>query len=64
MIMSKVTVAALAVSLTLTGCSTSPDRPLTEEVVFERDRRQSAGNTSLARSLRETKPLVDLTTGE
>ena len=62
--MLKAVIAALTMSLAFTGCGTSPDRPLTEETVFENDRRQSAGNAALARSLREAKPLVDLNPGE
>ena len=60
----ELSVAALAVSLAFTGCGTSPDRLTTEETVFDTDRRQSAGNAALAKSLREAKPLVDLNTGE
>ena len=56
------TAALLAVALA--GCGTSPGRPLIDEAAFQNDRRQSAGNTALARSLREAKPLVDLSSGE
>ncbi len=59
--MLKATLAVLAVSLAVVGCGISSDRLVIEERVFQNDGRQSAGNATLAESLRKAKPLVDLT---
>ncbi len=62
--MFKTVSTAVLLAVTLAGCGTFPGRPLIDEAAFQNDRRQSAGNAALARSLREAKPLVNLSAGE
>ena len=58
--MLKKIASVVASAVVLIGCGTVMKEPITSTGELERDRRQSAGNSSLATSLLEAKPPVDL----
>lgn len=58
--MRKAMTVILAASMALAGCGTTIKERITATAELEKEKKQSAGNVSLAASLLEARPPIDL----